>query len=157
LRAIKIQTADGREISEHVDLLAVAGGWTPAIGLGCHLGARPAWNKSIQAYALDDPPAHIRLAGAVAGALSLGAALTSGVSAAETIAEDLGLSMPHAVAPRADDEPCGVAPLLQARAPTHKAFVDLQHDVTTDDVALAAREGFVSVEHMKRYTTLGMA
>jgi sarcosine oxidase subunit alpha len=37
-----------------------------------------------------------------------------------------------------------------------KAFVDLQHDVTADDVALAVREGYVSVEHLKRYTTLGM-
>ena len=39
----------------------------------------------------------------------------------------------------------------------HKAFVDFQNDVTADDIALAEREGFRSVEHLKRYTTLGMA
>ncbi len=57
------------------------------------------------------------------------------------------------VAPALDPHP---APVLEIRAPG-KAFVDFQHDVTADDVRLAHREGFVSVEHLKRYTTLGMA
>ena len=48
------------------------------------------------------------------------------------------------------------APVFEIKS-KHKAFVDLQHDVTADDVRLAHREGFVSVEHLKRYTTLGMA
>src|SRR5690606_34192980 len=48
------------------------------------------------------------------------------------------------------------APVFEIRA-KGKAFVDLQHDVTADDVRLAHQEGFVSVEHLKRYTTLGMA
>ena len=48
------------------------------------------------------------------------------------------------------------APVFEIKA-KGKAFVDFQHDVTADDVRLAHREGFVSVEHLKRYTTLGMA
>ena len=48
------------------------------------------------------------------------------------------------------------APVFEITA-KGKAFVDFQHDVTADDVRLAHREGFVSVEHLKRYTTLGMA
>ncbi len=50
-----------------------------------------------------------------------------------------------------------MTPLWHVRGGRSKAFVDFQHDVTADDVVLAAREGFVSVEHLKRYTTLGMA
>ncbi|MCK5748109.1 MAG: sarcosine oxidase subunit alpha family protein, partial [Oricola sp.] len=49
------------------------------------------------------------------------------------------------------------APLFEIKAKRDKAFVDFQHDVTADDVRLAHREGYQSVEHLKRYTTLGMA
>ena len=49
------------------------------------------------------------------------------------------------------------APVFEIYAKGPKAFVDFQHDVTADDVRLAWREGFQSVEHLKRYTTLGMA
>jgi sarcosine oxidase subunit alpha len=49
-----------------------------------------------------------------------------------------------------------IEPCWRVEAPG-KAFVDFQNDVTVDDVELAAREGFVSIEHLKRYTTLGMA
>jgi sarcosine oxidase subunit alpha len=82
-----------------------------------------------------------------------------GVSAAQRIAETLGLgdlevpAFPSAPqdAPRADLEPCWEIP------GKGKAFVDLQHDVTTADIRLARREGYEHVEHMKRYTTHGMA
>ena len=57
----------------------------------------------------------------------------------------------------ADDEPFAIAPLWHVAGSTQKAFVDFQNDVTADDIALAEREGFRSVEHLKRYTTLGMA
>lgn len=50
----------------------------------------------------------------------------------------------------------GERPTFAARTGAPQ-FVDFQNDVTTSDIALAAREGFVSVEHLKRYTTLGMA
>ena len=56
-----------------------------------------------------------------------------------------------------EDEACAITPCWHVPAARTKAFVDFQHDVTDADVALAAREGYVSVEHMKRYTTLGMA
>jgi sarcosine oxidase subunit alpha len=46
---------------------------------------------------------------------------------------------------------------IEPAVKSQKAFVDFQHDVTADDIRLAYREGFHSVEHLKRYTTLGMA
>ena len=59
--------------------------------------------------------------------------------------------------PDVDPESTGATPLWRVRGARGKAFVDLQNDVTDDDVALAAHEGFRAVEHLKRYTTLGMA
>ena len=56
-----------------------------------------------------------------------------------------------------DDEPTAIAPLWHVKDSRAKAFVDFQNDVTTKDIALADQEGFRSVEHLKRYTTLGMA
>ncbi|HKR89183.1 MAG TPA: glycine cleavage T C-terminal barrel domain-containing protein, partial [Phenylobacterium sp.] len=71
---------------------------------------------------------------------------------------DLGFkSVAEGRAPHAADESAEATPLWRVAKSRAKAFVDFQHDVTEDDVALAAREGFVSVEHLKRYTTLGMA
>ncbi|RST83809.1 sarcosine oxidase subunit alpha family protein, partial [Aquibium carbonis] len=67
------------------------------------------------------------------------------------------VDLPVSDAPALDAAP---APVFEIRAPDgrgSKAFVDFQHDVTAEDVRLAHREGFVSVEHLKRYTTLGMA
>ncbi|RWF13947.1 hypothetical protein, partial [Mesorhizobium sp.] len=58
--------------------------------------------------------------------------------------------------PVADDAAFSLTPLWHV-AGKGKAFVDQQHDVTASDVELAQREGFQSVEHLKRYTTLGMA
>ena len=59
--------------------------------------------------------------------------------------------------PNAEDEPAAVTPLWHVKDSRAKAFVDFQNDVTTKDIALANQEGFRSVEHLKRYTTLGMA
>jgi len=62
----------------------------------------------------------------------------------------------HAV-PHSDDETSAITPLWHVKASRAKAFVDFQNDVTTKDITLANQEGFRSVEHLKRYTTLGMA
>jgi sarcosine oxidase subunit alpha len=59
--------------------------------------------------------------------------------------------------PTVDEESSVHRPLWRVRRGAGKSFVDFQNDVTTDDIELAGREGFQSVEHLKRYTTLGMA
>ena len=72
-------------------------------------------------------------------------------------ARDCGFASNGPGIPRAEDAPGSLAPLFHVPSRHGKAFVDFQHDVTDKDVALAHREGFRSVEHLKRYTTLGMA
>jgi glycine cleavage system aminomethyltransferase T len=57
------------------------------------------------------------------------------------------------------DEPWSIHPLWEVKPPTKthgKRFVDIQDDVTADDLDLAVRENYRSIEHVKRYTTLGM-
>ena len=119
-------SGDPRVIS--ADLLAVSGGWSPAIHLASQAGAGKAeWDATLQAFLPPKPAQDWTAVGTAAGDFSGG----------------FGLD----IAP---------APVFEIRA-GGKAFVDFQHDVTADDVRLAHREGFVAVEHLKRYTTLGMA
>jgi len=156
LRRVDLCDSRGAKTSIDADVLAVAGGWNPAIGIASHLGARPAWSDDLHCYLLDRPPAGMRIAGAAAGRFAAGAAIADGFRAGAEAASALGAAVPEAAPPQVSEDPAAtIAPI--AVPGRGKAFVDLQHDVTADDVALAVREGFRSVEHLKRYTTLGMA
>jgi methylglutamate dehydrogenase subunit C len=157
VRAVEILTADGVIRRIDADLVAVSGGWNPSIGLASNLGARPAWSDDIHGFVPGSMPPGMRVAGAAAGQLSLGAALAGASGAAQAIVSDLGFPQPQSTTPRSSDDPADITPLWHVASRKAKAFVDFQHDVTVADIDLAASEGFVSVEHLKRYTTLGMA
>ena len=138
------------------DLLAVAGGWNPQVQLACHLGGRPVWDEGCAAFLPPGVlPPGMRVVGAAAGRFGLAAALRDGTAAGAAAAEETGFAGGAAAPPRAADDTEAATPIWLM--PGRKAFVDLQHDVTTADIALAHREGFRAVEHMKRYTTHGMA
>jgi heterotetrameric sarcosine oxidase alpha subunit len=156
-RAVDIRQSDGHIRTISADLVAMAGGWNPSIGLGSNLGSRPVWHEKLQSFVLDRTPPGMAAIGAAAGRLSLAEALADGVGFATGIVADAGRPSVVAAAPRCSDETTAVSPLWHVTTRKTKAFVDFQHDVTDDDIALAAREGFVSIEHLKRYTTMGMA
>jgi len=141
-----------------VDCLAVAGGWNPTVNLTCHMGARPQWREEIAAFVpAATPPAGLEVAGAAAGRFSTAAALADGLAAGARAAEDTGHGATEIAPPRAEDGAYAIQPLWHVAESTGRAWLDFQNDVTVKDVALAHREGFSSVEHLKRYTTLGMA
>jgi methylglutamate dehydrogenase subunit C len=146
----------GRSTRVAADAIAVAGGWNPSTALSTHLGGRPRWSDVIHAYVPDGLPGSMIAVGAAAGELSLAGALRTGAAAGREAARAAGFAAPDETAPRVGDEAVGGAPLWLVAGARGKAFVDLQHDVTPGDVALAAREGFHSAELLKRYTTLGM-
>ena len=141
----------GRRSVLTCDALAVAGGWDPAVHLACHLGGRPAWR--------DDPGCFVAEAGgglwpagAAAGDFDTAACLAGGArAAAEALGRDAAPDLPDA-----EDGWTAGRPRWEVTAPG-RAWLDLQNDVTTKDVRLAAQENYSSVEHMKRYTTQGMA
>src|SRR4029079_6601345 len=137
--------------------LAVSGGWNPAVHLTCHLGGKPVWADEIAAFTPASLPPGMHVAGAANGALTLAQCLTGGVAAGAMAAVECGYPMASISLPRADDEPAAITPLWRVKEGRAKAFVDFQNDVTVKDIALADREGFSAVEHLKRYTTLGMA
>jgi sarcosine oxidase subunit alpha len=139
------------------DVLGVSGGWNPDVALTCHRNNRPVWNDALAAFVPGALPKGLSVAGSANGAMALGRCLAEGADAGRAAAADAGFKSAAADVPRADDEPYAIAPLWHVAGSTKKAFVDLQNDVTYNDVALAEREGFRSVEHLKRYTTLGMA
>ncbi|MDA9865099.1 sarcosine oxidase subunit alpha family protein [bacterium] len=139
------------------DALAVSGGWNPAVHLTCHMNGRPVWREDIAAFvpAPDAVPGMIPC-GAANGAFSTAACLADGVKVAGQALEALGETAPDVELPAAEDQPTNLTPFWVVDAPG-RAWLDLQNDVTTKDIKLAAQENFRSVEHMKRYTTQGMA
>jgi len=147
------------------DLVGVSGGWNPALHLASHRGARPVWNEAPACFVPDDLSAlGVRVAGAVTGAGALAECLEQGYAAGRDAARAAGRTKRIRKPVLKTDDGAAGAPIrplwaVAGRRPGDrrgKAFVDLQNDVTAKDVALAARENYRSVEHLKRYTTLGM-
>ncbi len=148
LSAVRIRDARGATRTIAAELLAVSGGWNPTVHLFSQSGGRLAWDEAIAAFR---PGVSVQVevsAGAANGAFPLDAAVAEGWSAAG--------GDPASRPVVETSETWGIEPLWRVAAPG-KAFVDLQNDVIVADIELSAREAFVSVEHLKRYTTLGMA
>ena len=154
-------TADGWHTAGHqdCDLVLVSGGWSPVVNLICHRGVMPVWDDTQACFVAPPTDQPIRLAGAAAGVWPTAACLASGLAAGRAAAAALGRSVEPAAAVAAGGWEGAIQPLYEVRVAgkKHTALVDFQHDVTADDIRLAAREGFAAVEHLKRYTTLGMA
>lgn len=152
-----LRTKGGEKIHLACDLIAASGGWNPNIQLTTHLGGKPRWDERLNAFLAGGFPPGMSVAGAVAGTFPLGGALASGAEAGSNAATAAGFTAPAIEVPKAHSESDALEPLWSVPAPDGKAFVDQQNDVTASDIALAEREGFRAVEHLKRYTTLGMA
>jgi sarcosine oxidase subunit alpha len=157
LSRIRIRTDQGKETEIKSDLLAVAGGWNPNLSISTHLGGRPHWSEARSAFLPGDLPSNQDVVGAARGSLTLTEALREGMAAGAAGAEVAGFASGALPEFSVDGESTAGEPLWYVQASRSKAFVDFQNDVTQHDVELAAREGFTSVEHLKRYTTLGMA
>ncbi|MBE8157837.1 MAG: sarcosine oxidase subunit alpha family protein [Betaproteobacteria bacterium] len=155
----------GGEIASSYDIVAVSGGWTPTAHLFSQGRGALAWNDRLGAFAPDSasPLNPCRACGAAAGALPLAECLRGGGEAGAAAARACGFSKaaanPAAAAAEAAETPPLFIPFVPTRHPPGcgpgKHFVDLMNDVTVGDILLAAREGYDSVEHMKRYTAAG--
>ena len=156
LESVTVRTASGEEALQ-VDCLAVSGGWNPTVHLTCHTGGRPTWAEDIQAFVPSQGAvAGMVPAGACNGVFSTAGCLQDGVRAAGEVLKALGKKVPDVEVPTAEDGGFTLSPLW-AVAGKGRAWLDFQNDVSVKDVKQAAVENFTSVEHMKRYTTQGMA
>jgi sarcosine oxidase subunit alpha len=166
-----LQAGEGAALEEIAcDAVAMSGGWSPVVHLWSHCGGRLIWDAAQVAFRPDpahppvthDGTAMVIAAGAANGALDDAAlmadATAAGLAAVRAAGRAAEAPVPavaegHAAATEAVwITPQGAGPALRA-----KMWLDFQNDVKVSDVELAAREGYTSVEHTKRYTTLGMA
>ena len=167
VRAVRIQKLDssgnpaGSARRIRCDLVLMSGGLTPSVHLFSQSRGKLAWDESLGAFLPAQAAERVRSAGACRGVFSLAAAVRDGTHAGLSAARSVGLSvsapLPDMPSPeRAAAGILGALPQPSGVSPG-KAFVDWQNDVTSRDLTLAAREGFRSIEHVKRYTTTGMA
>jgi len=157
VKSARVIAAYGTTHTIACDLIAVSGGFNPNMQITTHLGGRSRWQDHLAAFVPGTMPKGMTVAGAANGTYPLAAALREGAQAGAAAASVAGFAATAAAIPVTQEEPFDIAAFWHVEDAKHKAFVDLQNDVTASDVALAEREGYRSVEHLKRYTTLGMA
>ena len=169
VEAVDVMRVDGGSVVGETrrlecDLVAVSGGWNPTLNLHSQSGGRPRFDDALACFVPGPPAQAERSAGSCNGAFTLEESLAQGMAAGAAAAGDAGFGdgRPSAPAPEADDRPqtpygaCWIVPGTKPAGRESKSFVDLQTDTTAADIAVSAREGYEMIEHVKRYTTLGM-
>lgn len=140
------------------DLVCVSGGWTPTVHLFSQAGGRLRYAPDSVALVPDAGPSAVQYAGAIAGRFSIHECLRDGFAAGREAALRVDAVADCGREPLAVGASTQVSPFWGSpRARGAKAWIDFQNDVTTADLELAVRENLRSVEHVKRYTTTGMA
>ncbi len=144
------------------DTVASSGGWSPAIHLSCHTGSKPVWDEKILGFVPGKTLQKQLTAGGINGSYRLKECLQEGYRRGCDAASDAGFQ--QAPKPSFNEvtdvvEEAAMAlfhiPHTQPTSRAPKQFVDLQNDVTAAGIEMATREGFESIEHVKRYTALG--
>ncbi|KPU84674.1 sarcosine oxidase subunit alpha [Marinosulfonomonas sp. PRT-SC04] len=169
---ICLQDGDGGAREEiKCDCVAMSGGWSPVVHLWSHCGGKLNWIEALAHFAPDPkrPPlgdagqGFVVTAGNASGAMDTPDVLKDAQKAGKAAAKAAGFTPTRTHAPKAVatvEAPMLPVWIMPAKAtPDLKAkmWLDFQNDVKVSDVQLAAQEGYSSVEHTKRYTTLGMA
>ncbi|WP_062227760.1 sarcosine oxidase subunit alpha family protein [Aureimonas frigidaquae] len=134
------------------DTLIMSAGFTPTVSLFSQSRGKLKWDDGLGAYIPAQSVENERSAGSCRGVFDLATVLADGWAAGGGTTRDFSVD----AIPVGNDSYRGATP--HRRKPVSvKAFVDFQNDVTTKDIKLATQEGFQSIEHVKRYTTTGMA
>ena len=144
-REVGAVTVEGTHLD--CDTVLVSGGFTPSVHLFCQAGGKLDFDQGADALIPRHGTAPLHVVGAANGAFGLAAALAQGHAAG-------GGTGP---APLATEQNWTTAPMRPDPKAKGRVWIDPQNDVTLKDIRLAAQEGYRSVEHLKRYTTLGMA
>ena len=169
VKAVDVRGLDGRSVvggSRRIDcdLVATSGGWNPTLNLHSQSGGQPMFDDSKSCFIPGSSVQAERSAGACNGAFNLAECLAQGYAAGAEAAGAAGLGdgLASSTVPATDDHeeaPPSAGWVLPGTKPAErdgKRFVDLQTDTTMADIAVSAREGYELIEHVKRYTTLGM-
>lgn len=148
----------GSSLSLECDLVCISGGWTPTVHLFSQARGQLRYDSERTALIPFTGPKSFRCAGAAAGSFALQHCLSDGFAAGREAAKAAGAKCDAGLAPTAQFEHASTSAFWASSGnSSRKAWVDLQNDVTRADLELAVRENLRSVEHVKRYTTTGMA
>lgn len=143
------------------DCVLMSGGWTPSLHLFSHTKGKLTWDEDMTTFLPDETPEDCVIAGAGRGLWGIEAVLNDGATRATEVLSALNATTDAPTFTVGEDRTgSGITmrELPTDRSPGKaKAFVDYQNDVTAKDLRLAVREGMRSIEHVKRYTTNGMA
>ena len=139
------------------DCLLMSGGWTPSVHLYSQSRGKVVWHEDRQMFLPGASVQDERSAGACRGSFTLEAALSEGDRAGAEAAGIETARPSFAITGEAGTEGGVLGRLPRRPGAKGKAFVDFQNDVKADDIELAVQEGMRSIEHVKRYTTTGMA
>ena len=174
VRAVHIcaQSGAGGALEEIAcDAVAMSGGWSPVVHLWSHCGGKLVWDRE-QSFFRPDPDraptgakgeVFVNVAGSANGAMNLADVVLDADIAGKNAVKAAGFKAKRTKPPLVDpqiESPIEPVWLMPKDAFPHlrsKSWLDFQNDVKVSDVQLAAQEGYESVEHTKRYTTLGMA
>ena len=169
VKAVEVGRVDGGSVvggSRRIecDLVATSGGWNPTLNLHSQSGGQPRFDDSRSCFVPGPPVQAERSAGSCNAAFSLRECLAQGYAAGAAAAGAAGFGdgLPSSSVPETDDHEeaptsaCWIVPGTSPAERDRKRFVDLQTDTTMADIAVSAREGYELIEHVKRYTTLGM-
>ena len=168
VQVMRLNTAgdgvEGPARSLSCDLVAVSGGWNPMVSMYSQSGGKPVFDQARACFVPGQSVQAERSAGACNGSFALAECIGKGFAAGAGAAHAAGLSggSVATMSPATDDvkeaqlTPMWIAPSPRPIGRGPKQFVDTQTDVTAADIVIATREGYESIEHVKRYTTLGM-
>ena len=167
-----IQAGEGAVLEEiKCDAVAMSGGWSPVVHLWSHCGGKLNWDDAQAMFRpdADRPPlgadgtGFVIAAGIANGYLDAMDGMKDAHAAGRRAAKEVGRKVTTSASPKAHSEaeapmlPVWSMPQGASKKLRMKTWLDYQNDVKVSDVQLAAQEGYESVEHTKRYTTLGMA
>ena len=168
VKAVDVRRVDGGSVvggSRRIecDLVASSGGWNPTLNLHSQSGGQPRFDESRSCFVPGPSVQAERSAGSCNGAFSLAECIAQGYAAGAGAAGAAGFDgRPSSSVPETDDHEQvatstnWIVPGTKPAERDRKRFVDLQTDTTMADIAVSAREGYELIEHVKRYTTLGM-
>jgi|TARA_B100000767_G_scaffold43142_1_gene37068 sarcosine oxidase subunit alpha len=147
------------------DTLAMSGGWNPVVHLYSQAGGKLKFDNEFASFVPDQCEQRVTSVGAVNGSYTLNQCLTEGHKKGSAVAIAAGFLSPMVFpdAPYSQDDsdsqlqPYWQTPAIDGNSSADSQWVDFLHDVTVADINLSAKEGFHSVEHLKRYTATGMA
>ena len=153
----------GFESSETIecDCICVSGFWTPTVHLASQSGNKLKFNEQIDAFIPDKSKQNETSIGASKGTFTLQKTLEEGFNTGFEISKNItnnnnSIPTPNSNEPKKNThDKFWCSPLPEGK--NYKRFVDFQNDVAVSDIEVALREGYRSIEHVKRYTTLGMA